>query len=278
MAPFSLFDGDWVHRAFDAIGFRSRRARDLAGRSAVVMVLTWGVLASLAVATGLYSRLVDGNPSRQLVGGPVFVQSGQRILGVIQRGARPPMTRRFVMPTVFAAAILALVPVAARAQQKPTPSQNLKVTPLDVKLGLWNVTSTSDRAGELPMDMSKLTPDQRARIEQAMKNQPTSDTKTQKACITPETLRSLASELMERDGEANCTTSDFTSTSTVQQVTLTCQGERPSTSHLRFEATDHEHMNGGGTIVMSDPSGQHSMNIKFTVKATWQSASCGDVK
>ena len=48
---FSLFEGDLVNRAFDAIGLRSRRGIDLTLRSLVLMVASWGVVAIAALLT-----------------------------------------------------------------------------------------------------------------------------------------------------------------------------------------------------------------------------------
>src|SRR5262245_12580449 len=64
---------------------------------------------------------------------------------------------------------------------------------LDVKSGLWQTTKTMTTTGSMgiPPEMAaKLTPEQRARFEAAMKKQASgkSKTETTKDCLTPETL------------------------------------------------------------------------------------------
>ena len=39
--------------------------------------------------------------------------------------------------------------------------------PLDVKLGLWESTVTTEASGAPPMDLSSLTPEQKARVKAA---------------------------------------------------------------------------------------------------------------
>src|SRR5689334_3647145 len=58
---------------------------------------------------------------------------------------------------------------------------------LDVKMGLWEVTSTTNIGGDMPpVDTSKMTPQQKAQVEQAMKGMMGSHTNTTKSCMTRE--------------------------------------------------------------------------------------------
>ncbi|SLM48973.1 membrane protein of unknown function [Nitrospira japonica] len=52
--PFSLFEGDFLTRFFQRIGMGSYRTGDLVKRALFLMTLTWGVLAALAVWSGLH--------------------------------------------------------------------------------------------------------------------------------------------------------------------------------------------------------------------------------
>jgi hypothetical protein len=68
-----------------------------------------------------------------------------------------------------------------------------KLQPLNVKLGLWEVTKTITTNGQLsvpPEMLSRLTPEQRARLEERMKAQSADKTTTltYKSCLTKEKL------------------------------------------------------------------------------------------
>ena len=60
-APFSLFDDDLLNRGFAAIGLQSRHGRDLAGRIAAVVSLTWVPMAMFAVIEGLVSARIEAS-------------------------------------------------------------------------------------------------------------------------------------------------------------------------------------------------------------------------
>src|SRR5215471_1665648 len=68
-----------------------------------------------------------------------------------------------------------------------------KMQRLNVKTGLWEVTTTMSTQGETPVPaelLQRLTPEQRARMEARMKAQPAgrSRTTTEKNCLTEEDL------------------------------------------------------------------------------------------
>src|SRR5689334_10995600 len=68
-----------------------------------------------------------------------------------------------------------------------------KYQPLNVKLGLWETTSTITTKGQVPVSdemLSRLTPEQRARVEERMKAQAgdRTTTHTYKSCLTKEKL------------------------------------------------------------------------------------------
>lgn len=56
-----------------------------------------------------------------------------------------------------------------------------RIQPLNVKLGLWEMTITTKNSGQMPVPpelLSKLTSEQRARLEERMKAQSSGDSKT----------------------------------------------------------------------------------------------------
>jgi hypothetical protein len=99
---------------------------------------------------------------------------------------------------------------------------------LDVKPGLWELTLTSsiDLGGAPPMDTSKMTPAQKAKMEETMKMLTQQHTDTQKKCITKE---EMAKSFLEGN-EESCTDKVTSNTAAVFDMTRTCTGERPSTT------------------------------------------------
>src|SRR5690242_9544509 len=75
--------------------------------------------------------------------------------------------------TTFLIAAIAVANASAQnSKQSSAPQAATKMQPLNVKPGLWETTVTYSMAGELPMSpemLKKMTPEQRARLEEAMK-------------------------------------------------------------------------------------------------------------
>src|ERR1700750_2404827 len=61
---------------------------------------------------------------------------------------------------------------------------------LDIKLGLWETTTVAniDMGGMPAMDTSKMTPQQKAKMEEAMKIAGAQHTDTQRRCVTREEI------------------------------------------------------------------------------------------
>ena len=112
MTPFSLFDGDWVNRAFAAIGLRSRSARDIAGRCVLLAGVTWGVMAGLALWRNYYSTRIDAVNffadyaayMQFLIALPVFVVA-ERIVSRNTREAAADFLESGVVPESEAPAV-----------------------------------------------------------------------------------------------------------------------------------------------------------------------------
>ena len=148
--------------------------------------------------------------------------------------------------------------------------------PLDVKLGLWETTSQTNIGGQLPISadqMANLTPEQRARIEQAMKNM-SGKPITSKSCLTKEKL-DKGFAFNERK---ECTHNVMNSTTHNLEVQMNCtekQGEKVNVlvkaqalSSTNVKGTTHITMEGGGRTMTSDGT--------FTSK--WLGSDCGSVK
>ena len=150
--------------------------------------------------------------------------------------------------------------------------------PLNVKTGLWETTATNTMTGQMPVTpemMQNLTPEQRARVEQALKargsGKPT--TRTYKSCLTKEQLdRGTA---FKNDKE--CTETPVNSTSSKLTVKMACDVEgAKATGTVTFQALSSEHVKGEGQ--MSVTGAGHTMNSSSIFDAKWLGSDCGSVK
>jgi hypothetical protein len=147
------------------------------------------------------------------------------------------------------------------------------VTPLDLKPGLWETTSVSERSGmpSIPADKLAAMPlEQRARIEAMTSSKPT--TTTRQSCRTDKDLRPFTD-----DGNKSCKQTVVTSTSTKQELKMDCDmpGNK-GTGTVTIEAKDPGHVNG--LVLMHVGNNGRNMDMKITITAKWISSSCGDVK
>jgi len=151
--------------------------------------------------------------------------------------------------------------------------------PLNIKPGLWESTRTIKTAGEMPIPaelMNRLTPEQRARMEERMKARSAghSNTTTEKHCVTKEDLEKDRLKMAEAK---ECTTTVLNSTSTSVKAKLVCDTQgMHATGNLELLASDPEHLNGSYHSTVNGNG--HTMNVEGTWTSKWLGASCGDAK
>jgi Protein of unknown function (DUF3617) len=151
--------------------------------------------------------------------------------------------------------------------------------PLDVKTGLWESTLTLETSGAPPIDLSKLPPERRARIEAALKKQeaqgPRKHTIVDKQCVTQEQLSErpfdTAARNLEKEGES-CKTTVLSSTRKRWSGKLTCTGKAAVTSEWIIDAVSREEVKGVITSHASNDA--RSMSSKATMSGRWLSAAC----
>ncbi|HET7892993.1 MAG TPA: DUF3617 family protein, partial [Candidatus Sulfotelmatobacter sp.] len=104
---------------------------------------------------------------------------------------------------------------------KPQAPPNVKLQPLNVKTGLWESTVTYTRTGQLPISagtLARLTPAQRARLEERAKaNAGNSTTTTNQSCLKKEDL-----ENPDFTDKKKCTWTTLESSSTGAKGSATC--------------------------------------------------------
>jgi hypothetical protein len=160
------------------------------------------------------------------------------------------------------------------------PAEDIK--PFDVKLGLWETTSTTEMSGmampampQIPPDaLSRMPPEQRARVEAMMKGRGGSPhSATVKSCITKDTL-ARAGAFGQSD--KSCTTKVVSSTGTRQVIQMDCtRDNNHMTGDMTIDRVDPEHVKGSSVI---KAEGEHAISMKSTFETKWLSTDCGDVK
>jgi len=150
-----------------------------------------------------------------------------------------------------------------------------KRQPLNVRPGLWETTMTTTTSGEMPIPaelLSKLTPEQRIKMEQKMKDNSGEKTRTltDKSCVTKEQIEK-GLEFGHEQGR--CTRTVVNSTGSVIDLQVTCADEGMNTrGTMHFEALSPESMNG--TSQMTANGGGHAMTVHMSFTSKWLGPTC----
>ena len=154
-----------------------------------------------------------------------------------------------------------------------------RVQPMDVKVGLWEVTKTTATSGQIPAGLlGKLTPEQRARLEERMNARSAQSQKpiTYKTCVTQEQINKGFSFAEDRDRNL-CTSTVVSSTTSQEQMRLECtQNGMKLNGTAHFEAIDSENVKAKTEFAGTD--GARDMNADSTYTAKWISSDCGTTK
>ncbi|HWM72019.1 MAG TPA: DUF3617 domain-containing protein [Steroidobacteraceae bacterium] len=151
----------------------------------------------------------------------------------------------------------------------------------NIKPGLWEVTTNPKMTGEMPIpeeQLAKMTPEQRTRLEAAMKagmlngNKP----RVYKDCMTPEKI-ARGFEMDRGADEASCKRNIVSSTASELTLHDECENpKRKSVTDVHFEIKGGTQMNGKINVVIT--SSGKTMTVVSTVQGKWLGASCGAVK
>jgi hypothetical protein len=152
----------------------------------------------------------------------------------------------------------------------------------NIKPGLWEVTSSPQMSGQIPVpeeELAKMTPEQRARMEAAMKSYMANSAKphVHKECMTPEKI-ARGFDIDRRGADSSCIRKVVSSSSSELTLHDECNNNNQKTvSDVHFEVNSGTQMSGKINIVMTSPSGR-TMKVNSTLQGKWLGASCGSVK
>jgi hypothetical protein len=146
-------------------------------------------------------------------------------------------------------------------------------TPLNIKTGEWEATMTNETSGQLPIPqelLDKMTPEQRAKMEAAMKARGMQGPRTtvNKHCVKKEDLdKPFANE------NKSCKENVLTSSATKQEVHMECEvGGGRQVGTLKLEALDSSTVKG--SMQMTASNAGRTMNVNSTFSAKWLGPAC----
>ena len=148
-------------------------------------------------------------------------------------------------------------------------------TPLKVKPGLWELTSDTERSGAPPIPaevLAKMSPDQRTKLEAAMKGAMGPQHRVDKRCVSQEQIdRGFAPEKMS----GHCTQKVMSSSATAREGSFQCSGPNDASGTYRIQASSPESVVADWNMTMTH--GGSAMTMKSNMQGKWLSADCGGV-
>lgn len=147
---------------------------------------------------------------------------------------------------------------------------------LNVKLGLWEITSITEANATIPKELADtLTPQQRAEIAAQMKARaakgPRKDVHHE--CLTQEDLDEPFRPGND-DDDGQCKTSVVSSTRTSQEMRTVCNGKPKAVIAVKMNVPTPESMNG--TVDSTLGEGPDASTVKGKLSGRWLSADCGE--
>ena len=159
--------------------------------------------------------------------------------------------------------------------------QAAELTKPNIRPGLWEVSINPQVSGEMPIpedQLAKMTPEQRARLQAAMKAQMTNGAKPRvyKECMTPEKI-ARGFEVNPHGDDPSCKRNVVSSSANEMTLHNECnRQERKTVTDMHFEVRGGTQTNGKINIVMT--SAGKTMTMNSTIQGKWLGASCGTVK
>jgi uncharacterized protein DUF3617 len=155
---------------------------------------------------------------------------------------------------------------------------------LNVKEGLWEMTVTQSGGGMPGMSpdaLAKMPPEQRAMVEQMMKQKGMSmsgSTITVKSCVTKDKLAKGAAFAQNR---GNCTHSITKSSPTHMEMKMHCEsksGDDTTTTDgtMVVDVLGADNVKGTSHMVIASKGGSKNMDSTFSSK--YLGSDCGDIK
>ena len=175
-----------------------------------------------------------------------------------------PLDRRPLIALLFVVSVTAL----AVAQTRQVPA-------LNVRMGLWEMTSTIDVSGSEPagVDPSKMTPQQKAQMAGAARGMMRPQTTTATTCLTREDFNR---KNFMTDTDPHCRQTLTKNTKTLLEGTIGCTGDRAMRGTMHFSAPSPTAFSG--TIKSKSTERGRTTTTNITMAGKWLAAGCGTDK
>lgn len=152
---------------------------------------------------------------------------------------------------------------------------------LNLKPGLWEITSTEQTTGAPPIPediLARMTPERRTKFDAAIAaNNATraSEPRVRKQCITEKSLQ-RGLNVDEDKGGGSCHQTLVSSTASAMDMRQECTGREKMSGTSHFEAVAPEALTG--TIDMTMTDGVGTTTVKRVMHGKWLAADCGNLK
>ena len=144
----------------------------------------------------------------------------------------------------------------------------------DLKTGLWehSVTTVTELSRAGNHDLSKLPPDERAKIEQAMSGTVTMGrpARVTQECVTPAMLEKWSAFAHSEIDSAKCKRAIVDESSKHMKATLSCDGGKTKGT-IDFTATGEQLK---GSVVMVTQEQDFNRTVKQQITGKWLGAQC----
>jgi hypothetical protein len=174
-----------------------------------------------------------------------------------------------------------LLQVALTSLAVAASVQAADLTKPNIKPGLWEVATSPHISGEMPIpedQLAKMTPEQRSRLQAAMKASMANGAKPRiyKECMTPEKI-ARGFDIDPHGDDSSCQRKVVSSSASELTLHDECnKPERKTVTDVHFEVKGGTQMSGKINVVMN--SNGKTMTVNSTVRGKWLGASCGTVK
>jgi hypothetical protein len=150
----------------------------------------------------------------------------------------------------------------------------------DVKPGLWDINNTIQMSGMPPIpNLDQMSPEQRARIEGAMKNMSAAPhTTTVKSCVTKEGIEKALARASS-NGKDACSPKlmNMSASKVTMHIDCTRESGMKTNGDITIVRQSADHFTGTGSMKSSSANGR-TMDIKWSMTGTFVSSDCGSVK
>jgi hypothetical protein len=147
--------------------------------------------------------------------------------------------------------------------------------PLNVKPGAWHITVVTTTTGNPipPQTLAKLTPDERARVEESMKARAGKpNTETFNSCMTKADLD--RDRLFSSESDGNCARKILSRSATKLMIEQTCSAPQALTGRTTLEAKSPETIAAVIDTVQTGATGK----IHVDLKGRWLAESCEGIE